>query len=72
VSYEIEDDQEESGGDLSYSCAYCGETNEILVEESIERKYEVVEDCSVCCKPNVVHLERENGRWTCWATPENE
>ncbi|HXN06235.1 MAG TPA: CPXCG motif-containing cysteine-rich protein [Nitrospiria bacterium] len=50
---------------------YCGQTNEILIDESIGKSHEVIEDCYVCCKPNVVHNIREYGRWNCWATPEN-
>jgi len=60
----------ESGN--SFLCAYCGEPNEIIIDDPTARYYKVVEDCSVCCKPNVVHLQRENGVWNSWAMPENE
>ena len=67
------DDREEESERLGhYACGYCGESNEILIEESIDGKYEVVEDCFVCCRPNIVHLVRQEGRWDCRATPENE
>lgn len=68
----MDDDEEELDGVSLYPCGYCGETNEIMIEDSIGHSYEVVEDCYVCCKPNVVHLLRENGVWSCWAVPENE
>lgn len=38
----------------SYRCAYCGEQNEIRVDPSAESNQEYVEDCSVCCRPNVL------------------
>ena len=34
----------------SIQCPYCGETIEVLVDESAgEQQY--IEDCSVCCRP---------------------
>jgi hypothetical protein len=66
------DDQENSAGLTLYSCGYCGEMNEIVIDESIRKNHEVIEDCYVCCKPNVVHIIKEGGGWNCWATPENE
>ncbi|MHB8481254.1 MAG: CPXCG motif-containing cysteine-rich protein [Nitrospiria bacterium] len=57
---------------IHYACGYCGETNEVLIEESIGKNYEVIEDCLVCCRPNIVHIFKEEGRWECRATSENE
>ncbi|MBI3353072.1 MAG: CPXCG motif-containing cysteine-rich protein [Nitrospirae bacterium] len=37
--------EDEPEGLALYSCGYCGETNEILIETSIGKNYEVVEDC---------------------------
>ena len=65
-------DPEDSEGLTLYTCGYCGETNEILIDESIGKSHEVIEDCYVCCNPNVVHIIKEDGRWSCWATSENE
>jgi hypothetical protein len=31
-------------------CPYCGETIELIVDDSVEQQ-EYVEDCSVCCRP---------------------
>ncbi|HEX9757518.1 MAG TPA: CPXCG motif-containing cysteine-rich protein [Nitrospiria bacterium] len=56
----------------SYFCAYCGEPNEVIIDDPTAHHYKVVEDCSVCCRPNVVHFQQENGNWDTWATPENE
>ena len=64
--------EDEPEGLALYSCGYCGETNEILIETSIGKNYKVVEDCFICCRPNIVHIVKEEGRWNCWAIPENE
>ncbi len=64
--------EEESEGFSQYACGYCGETNDILIEESIGKSYEVIEDCFVCCRSNIIHIVKEDGRWDCWAAPENE
>jgi hypothetical protein len=37
-----------------YQCAGCGEWNETAVDESAGSKQSYVEDCQVCCKPNVL------------------
>jgi len=43
-----------------YSCAYCGELNETLVDPSAGTKQSYVEDCSVCCHPNVLTIRMES------------
>jgi hypothetical protein len=42
--------------DARYQCAGCGELNETSVDESAGRIQSYVEDCQVCCKPNVLHV----------------
>ena len=39
-------------------CPYCWERFELLVDASVEQQ-EYVEDCPVCCCPNVIHVEFE-------------
>jgi hypothetical protein len=39
-----------------FQCAGCGEWNEIMVDESAGKRQEYVEDCQVCCKPNVLSI----------------
>jgi len=39
--------------DLTYTCACCGETNEIFLEPEYGDQ-QLVEDCAVCCRPMVV------------------
>ncbi|HEV8537493.1 MAG TPA: CPXCG motif-containing cysteine-rich protein [Bacteroidota bacterium] len=40
----------------TYFCACCGEENETLVDPSAGSNQEYVEDCSVCCRPNVLQI----------------
>jgi hypothetical protein len=39
-----------------YQCAGCGEWNETAVDSSAGRRQEYIEDCQVCCKPNVLSV----------------
>jgi hypothetical protein len=43
--------------DGSYVCPSCGETIEIPLDPSAGDEQRYVEDCPVCCNPNVVHVE---------------
>jgi Cysteine-rich CPXCG len=40
-----------------FQCASCGEWNTTSVDESAGRRQSYVEDCQVCCKPNVLRVE---------------
>ncbi|MBI2428431.1 MAG: CPXCG motif-containing cysteine-rich protein [Ignavibacteriales bacterium] len=46
----------------TYYCAYCGEGNEIFVEPEGGDVQTVTEDCSVCCRPNVLNIRLINGQ----------
>ena len=39
-----------------YTCAYCGETNLTFVDLSAGTQQSYVEDCEVCCQPNVLFV----------------
>ena len=39
-----------------FQCAGCGEWNETTVDASAGRTQRYVEDCPVCCKPNVLSV----------------
>ena len=43
-----------------FQCAGCGEWNETVVDESAGRRQMYVEDCQVCCKPNVLQIDWNN------------
>jgi hypothetical protein len=44
-----------------YLCAGCGEWNETTVDESAGSSQRYVEDCQVCCKPNVLRISWDTG-----------
>jgi hypothetical protein len=39
-----------------FQCGGCGEWNHATIDESAGRTQTYVEDCQVCCKPNLLHL----------------
>ena len=39
------------------TCPYCGEPNEIGIDAGGGAFQDYVEDCQVCCRPNVLRLE---------------
>lgn len=39
-----------------YQCAGCGEWNETGVDQSAGGQQTYVEDCQVCCRPNVLRI----------------
>ena len=39
-----------------YVCGYCGEVVETRVDWSAGDAQTYVEDCAVCCRPNVLHV----------------
>ena len=40
-----------------YTCAYCGETNMTFIDLSAGSQQSYVEDCQVCCQPNVLYVQ---------------
>jgi hypothetical protein len=44
-----------------FQCAGCGEPNQTTVDESAGRRQSYIEDCQVCCKPNVLRIEYDPG-----------
>jgi hypothetical protein len=44
-----------------YTCAGCGQWNETSVDESAGSRQNYVEDCQVCCKPNVLSVRWDAG-----------
>jgi hypothetical protein len=45
-------------------CPYCGELGAVFLDEGGGEHQTYIEDCSVCCRPRVVHVEilRESRR----------
>lgn len=57
--------------DVSYLCDSCGEEIVVPVDSSAGSSQEYVEDCPVCCRANVIHVEiDEYGEARAWAEPE--
>jgi hypothetical protein len=43
--------------EASYVCGSCGETIVVPVDISAGNRQTYVEDCPVCCRANIIHLE---------------
>ena len=39
-----------------YYCAYCGEPNTTFIDISTGLSQQYVEDCQVCCRPNILYI----------------
>jgi len=46
----------------NFQCAGCGEWNVTTVDDSAGKQQSYVEDCQVCCKPNLLHIEYDSGQ----------
>ena len=57
--------------DASYVCDACGEEIVVPVDLSAGENQAYVEDCPVCCRPNIIHVEiDEGGDVRAWAEAE--
>ena len=43
--------------EASYICESCGEEIVVPIDISAGVRQQYVEDCPVCCSPNVIHVE---------------
>jgi hypothetical protein len=41
---------------VQYGCAFCGEDNDVFVDPSGGSHQTFTEDCTVCCRPNLITL----------------
>jgi Cysteine-rich CPXCG len=58
--------------EASYVCEACGEEIIVPIDLSAGESQEYVEDCPVCCRPNLVRVEiDEDGRARVWAEKES-
>jgi hypothetical protein len=39
-------------------CPFCGQREELYVDLGGGEEQSYVEDCSLCCRPRIVHVER--------------
>jgi hypothetical protein len=57
--------------EASYSCDSCGEEIVVPIDLSAGAEQVYTEDCPVCCRPNVIHVEvDEGGEVRVWAERE--
>ncbi len=57
--------------EASYLCDWCGEEIVVPLDASAGSRQEYVEDCPVCCRPNIVTVEvDEDGEFQVWAARE--
>lgn len=57
--------------EASYICDACGEEIVISLDLTAGSSQEYIEDCPVCCHPNVIHVEvAENGEVRLWTEGE--
>ena len=55
----------------SYVCDACGEEIVVPIDLSAGESQQYVEDCPVCCRPNVIYVEiDEDGEARVWAEAE--
>jgi hypothetical protein len=51
-----------------FQCAGCGEWNATRVDESAGGRQCYIEDCQVCCKPNLLRIEYDAASEECFIT----
>jgi hypothetical protein len=60
-----------TAAEASYICDACGEEIVVPIDASAGSEQEYVEDCPVCCRPNVIHVEYfDDGEVRVWAEGE--
>jgi len=58
--------------DAGFQCAGCGEWNEIVVDISARHDQSYIEDCQVCCKPNLLRIDYDFDTQECTVSSELE
>jgi hypothetical protein len=49
------------------SCPFCGEVEDLFIDTGGGSSQEYTEDCAVCCRPRVVHVEpSDDGTYRVW------
>jgi hypothetical protein len=57
--------------EASYTCDSCGEEIVVPIDLSAGTSQDYVEDCPVCCCPNLIHVQvEEDGDVQVWAQRE--
>ena len=58
--------------EASYICDSCGEDIVVPIDWSAGSRQSYVEDCPVCCNPNVIHVELDDGEAYVRSEPEQD
>ena len=59
--------------EVTYFCEACGEEIVVPIDISAGHHQEYVEDCPICCHPNVIHLDLDRrGEPHAWAAVESD
>lgn len=59
--------------EATYICDSCGEEIVVPLDLSAGETQDYVEDCPVCCRANVIHVEiEEDGETSVWAEAEQD
>ena len=59
--------------EAEYTCDACGETIVVPLDPSAGRRQQYVEDCPVCCHPNVIEVSfDDDGRADLDSRPESD
>ena len=57
--------------EATYVCDACGEEIVVPIDFTAGNQQEYVEDCPVCCRPSVIHVEIDDkDDVRVWAEPE--
>ena len=56
--------------EASYICDSCGEEIVVPIDLAAGTNQEYVEDCPVCCCPNLIHVDIYDNEVRVWAEPE--
>ena len=66
------DDEPPVDSEGVYVCDACGEEIVIPLDPTAGTTQQYVEDCPVCCAPNVIHVNFFDGEARLWAEPEQD
>ncbi|MFK7767548.1 MAG: CPXCG motif-containing cysteine-rich protein [Mariniblastus sp.] len=67
------DDETELFEEAAYICNSCGEEIVVPLDYSGGQRQEYVEDCPVCCNPNVIFVEYDSdGEANVWSRAEQD
>jgi hypothetical protein len=59
--------------EAEYICDSCGEEIIVPIDPTAGSRQSYVEDCPVCCNPNVIHVEIESdGHVRSWGSAEQD